>query len=398
MAIYILDEDFAGSEAGKIGQQLRTSIPHLIEITRIDEALQEASRSSNVRDVLLLIASTRDKTRMSALTEMVKQHRERLFVIFIGEELSASEYKALVRTGGADWVPASVKPQELLDLIAGARARGRSDAASKGGNTRRPTAISFIPSAGGVGNSTLAIETGIHLKIGKATREIATCIIDLDFQSSHICDYLDIEPRLQIQEILSNPERLDAQLFDIFISKHSSGLHVLASPRSKTHLREVDVPALDVLFDMISIRYEMIFIDLPATWFAWTLQILGASDAAIVTGMNSIPGLRQIAETVVAVRGAVRASSQVAIAVNRCERRLLGGIARQQHIDSVLGRENVYCIAADPHALESINTGTPMTIGRFSRGIGRDIAAIAAFCIRVRAQHATTAPDREGQV
>ena len=60
------------------------------------------------------------------------------------------------------------------------------------------------------------------------------CLLDLDLQTSHLCDHLDIEPRLQIQEILENPDRLDAQLFDLFVSRHAaSGIDVLASPRSR---------------------------------------------------------------------------------------------------------------------------------------------------------------------
>ena len=131
---------------------------------------------------------------------------------------------------------------------------------------------------------------------------------------------------------------------------------------------------------MISARYQLILIDLPSTWFSWTTQIVSASDGVIVTGVNTIPGLRQIAETLAAVRGGANASAQIAIAVNRCQRRLWGGVARRHHVESVLGRENVLCIADDPLALESINTGTPMTLTRNSRPIVRDIAALASLC------------------
>src|SRR5262249_14678578 len=143
----------------------------------------------------------------------------------------------------------------------------------------RPAAISFVPSAGGVGNTTLAAETGIHLKSDKATRQRHVCLVDLDFQSSNVCDYLDIEPRLQIQEISTDPERLDAQLFDIFISHHGSGLDVIAAPRTKFEFCSLDVLALDTLFSIASTRYDLILIDLPLAWFAWTPKIIEASDA-----------------------------------------------------------------------------------------------------------------------
>jgi pilus assembly protein CpaE len=187
-----------------------------------------------------------------------------------------------------------------------------------------------------------------------------------------------------MQEISSNPERLDAQLFDIFISRHSSGLHVFAAPGSRTDPCNFNVAALDKLLDMISARYHLILIDLPVTWFSWTPQIVSASDGVVLTGVNTIPGLRQIAETLVAVREAARASAQIAIAVNRCRRRFWGGVAQRHHVERVLGRETVFYIAEEPMALESVNTGTPMMLSKGSGSIGRDIAALATFCANVK--------------
>src|SRR5262249_21344993 len=159
-------------------------------------------------------------------------------------------------------------------------------------------------------------------------------IVDLDFQRSHVCDYLDLEPRLKIQEIMDNPDRLDDQLFDIFISRHASGLHVFASARSSFDVCELNVSALDALFNFSSLRYELILIDLPVTWFAWTDQVVSASDGVIVTGVNTIPGLRQTVETLKAVRRARNLASpsvsapganlQIAVAMNRCRRRFMG--------------------------------------------------------------------------
>jgi cellulose biosynthesis protein BcsQ len=60
----------------------------------------------------------------------------------------------------------------------------------------------FVASSGGVGNATLASETAVLLKAGKETRNLRICLFDLDFQTSHVCDYLDIDARLQMQEIV----------------------------------------------------------------------------------------------------------------------------------------------------------------------------------------------------
>ena len=99
-----------------------------------------------------------------------------------------------------------------------------------------------------------------------------------------------------------HPERLDDQLFGLFISSHSSGLDVLAGPRQRGATVDLKIAALDALFRMIATRYDLLVIDLPPLWFEWTAQVLSVCDLAILTGLNTVPGLRQISGTLEAVR------------------------------------------------------------------------------------------------
>jgi pilus assembly protein CpaE len=380
MAIYMLNTDPADPRSGPLEHKLRAAIPDLIAINAIEDALH-GRQPSHGPSYLLLIAPPGDAGNIEKLTDAAARYRDRIFFILVGGDISARQYKSLVRSGGADWISGDADPREILELISSRRTRGRAEAVAPAGSKR--VAVSFVPSAGGVGNTTLTVEVGAALKTSKPTKDLNICIVDLDFQTSHVCDCLDIEPRLKMQEIASDPDRLDAQLFDIFISRHSSGLHVFAAPRSKTDPCDFNVAALDRLLDMISARYHLILIDLPVTWFGWTPQIVSASDGIVVTGVNTIPGLRQAAETLAAVRATARASVQIAVAVNRCQRRFWGGVARRHHGDKVLGRKNVFYIAEEPMALESVNTGTPMALSKGAGSSARDIAALAEFCANV---------------
>jgi pilus assembly protein CpaE len=390
MSIYIMSADDDGGKAHAVEQKIRHAIPGLVHIGSLDAIADAISRSAGPI-YLLSVAPAQDRGNFSRLLEMAATYRDRVFFILISDEISVADYKALVRTGSADWVSVGAGPQEILDIIAKPRRRGAAELPSGGAAQAKPVAVSFVPSAGGVGNTTLAVEVAVHLKRSKATRDRNICIVDLDFQSSHVCDYLDIDPRLQIQEISSNPDRLDAQLFEIFISRHSSGLHVFAAPRSKFNFCDLNVAALDAFFNMTSLRYDLILIDLPLTWLPWTPQIIFASDGVIVTGMNTIPGLRQTVETLAAVRETAPASSHIAVAVNRCQRRLIGGIARRQHVETVLGRERVFYVGDAPTALESINTGRPMALSKTGGAIGKDVAAIAAFCAELKSSRVVSA-------
>ena len=387
MPVYFLSANFDIEKIAAIERQVRTAIPDLIKIRSLEEVAPSVSGEPNQQNYVLLVASTNESGHFGKIIEAASRNRGHMFLILISDDISAMDYKRLVRTGGADWVSASAVPQEILDIIS----RQRTESQATPARRAQPVVVSFVPSAGGVGNTTLALEMATHLGTSKATADRRICIVDLDFQRSHVCDYLDIEPRLQIQEISSNPERLDDQLFNIFVSRHSSGLHVFAAPRTNFNICDLNVAALDKLFDMISTRYDLIVIDLPVTWFAWTMQVIAASDGVIVTGINTIPGLRQMAETVAAVRDACSASGQVAVAVNRCEHRLVGGIARRHHVEKVLGREKVFYVRNDPMLMQSVNTGTPMALTNAARKASKEIASLGMFCAGLRSSQVVSA-------
>jgi pilus assembly protein CpaE len=370
-----------------VEQRIRETIPEVIKITDLENIAREIKWGDKELTFVLFLAPSNSAGYIDVLVRIADTHRKRIFFVVISDEISGSDYKRLVRSGGADWVSANAAAPEILDIIV--RRQAGSEVRSKDGPN--PILVSFVPSAGGVGNSMLAIETAIQFRKAKATAGRRVCLIDLDFQTSHVCDYLDIEPRLQIQEISINPERLDSQLFDVFVTHHDSGLDVFASPRSKFDTCGLDFSALDALFGMISGRYDLILIDLPVNWFSWTSKIIAASGGIIVTGVNSIPSLRQIAETLTTVRQTSDIFGEIRVVVNKCERGLFGRVARRQHVESVLKHEKIFYVRNDDAALESVNAGVPMALGASRRRISQDILPIMTFCTGLQSSPAEVA-------
>jgi pilus assembly protein CpaE len=387
MPIYLLNANPDAEKTAGIEQKIRETIPEVIKIKDLENIAREIKWGDKELMYVLFLAPSGNTGYIDVLVRIADTYRKRIFFIVISDEISGSDYKRLVRSDGADWVSANAAAQEILDIIV--RRRAGSEVRSEEGPN--PVLVSFVPSAGGVGNSLLAIETAIQLRKAKATAGRRVCLIDLDFQTSHVCDYLDIEPRLQVQEISIDPERLDSQLFDVFVSHHDSGLDVFAAPRSKFDTCGLDFSALDALFGMISGRYDLILIDLPVNWFSWTSKIIAASGGIVVTGLNSIPGLRQIAETLTTVRETSDIFGEIRVVVNKCERGLFGRVARRQHVESVLKHEKILYVRNDDAALESVNAGVPMALGASRRKISQDILPITTFCTGLQSSPAEVA-------
>jgi Flp pilus assembly CpaE family ATPase len=125
-------------------------------------------------------------------------------------------------------------------------------------------------------------------------------------------------------------------------------------------------------------------LDLPVPWFNWTRQLLSAAEVVLVSGLNTIPGLHRIAETLTAVRAVERVPPKVSVVLNRCERRLVGGIARRNHVTKLLASEEVFFVREETqNAIQSVNTGVPMAIQGLGK-VSKDITPIARLAAEAK--------------
>jgi pilus assembly protein CpaE len=389
MPIYLYAGGNDSAAVTELETRLRGAIPQLRKVSTMEELTrgQPKPAAPDGEKTCIIVPLSPENHAFDRVTNIASQYRDVLFFVFVSDDISASDYKRLVRTGNADWVSTRGAPQEILDILARHR-RGAAGAETDG---RKPAVASFVPSAGGVGNTTIAMEAALQLKTGKATRDRSICLVDMDFQTSNVCDLLDIEARLQVGEFAHNPERLDAHLFDLFVSHHSSGLDVLAAPRKKTVSGDLNIGALDAVFEMISRRYDLVLVDLPVTWFGWTPHILSASDLVIVTGLINIPSLRQIAETLEAIRALEHVPPQIMVALNRSRRRLLRGVEGGQYVKRMLGEATVvYVRDHSPLAQDSANTGIPMTVSNPRGRIGQDLAQLLSVLASLKPRQPAT--------
>ena len=374
MTIYLTHGGDDQAKVDEIQGKLKSTIPDLRRVPSVED-IDRRSVNGAERSIVVLVAAIPKHASIDDLIEVVRRYPRNLFFIVVGGDISAQDYKRLIQSGNADWVAEAGLPHEVLDIVGRVNAPARDDV-----TVESPVVVSFTPSAGGVGNSTLAIETAVHLVTDKSTKAAKVALVDLDFQSSHVCDYLDIVPKFQFEEIVVAPDRLDDHLLSAFISHHSSGLDVLAASRSRFHGRDLSVEALSALFDRMAQRYAYIIIDLPLSVHAWTIPLLAASKGILVTGLNTIPGLRQIEEALRALRAEALVTAELRAVVNRCEFGLLGQVARADHVARILGEEKRFLIRNARVAIECVNVGTPIALAYPSDKSVKDIAAISAFC------------------
>jgi pilus assembly protein CpaE len=250
-----------------------------------------------------------------------------------------------------------VKPVVPIDLV---RACARAAKGSAGGDTIEAQIYTFLPAAGGVGVTTLAIQTALSLLGGKGNAA-SVCLIDLDFQHGTCIDYLDLEPRLDLSEIEPRPERLDRHLLEVMLSHHASGLAVIAAPNRPAEMRSFDPLVVTRLLDLVSANFDYVVIDMPRTWFSWTDNVLQGSNKLFIVSEMTVPGLRLAKQLLSAIRERLGEGTNPQVIVNRFEQRMFTPGLRRADIEKALGSAFAGAIPNNYRIVrEAIDRGIPL--------------------------------------
>ena len=305
--------------------------------------------------LLLVDLDANRPDEIAALQNWARQLAGSVPILAVTQGFSESVARQLIQLRIADFL---VKPVDPIELV---RACSRVVKGSAADVVKEAEIYTFLPAAGGVGVTTLAIETAMLLMRRVPRGTGSTCLVDLDFQHGACADYLDIEPRLDVGEIEPRPERLDGQLLEVMLSQHASGLAVVAAPNQAAEMRSFDADVVTRLLDMVSSRFDYVVIDMPRTWFAWTDSVLLGSNHLFVITEMTVPGVRHAKQLVAAIGERLKGGPRPRVLVNRYEQQLLGSGLRRGDIEQALGAVFGGTIPNDYRLVrEAIDRGVPL--------------------------------------
>src|SRR5690242_13871527 len=248
-----------------------------------------------------------------------------------------------------------------------------------GSQTSEAEIYTFLAAAGGAGVTTLAIQTALLLRNSSDKARPSTCLVDLDFQHGSCCDYLDLEPRLDLSEIEPRPERLDGQLLEVMLSHHSSGLAVIAAPNRPAEMRSFDPDLVTRLLDLVASNFNYVVIDMPRTWFSWTDSVLLGSNRLFIVSELTVPGLKHAKHLVSAIGERLGDAQRPQVIVNRFEQRMFGAGLRKSDVEQALGKDFIAAIPNNYSLVrEAIDRGVPLDEVKHGNKITQELKRLIA--------------------
>jgi pilus assembly protein CpaE len=141
----------------------------------------------------------------------------------------------------------------------------------------------FLGAKGGSGVTTIASNFALALAQESGHR---TVLVDFDFPLGDAALNLGITAQFSTVNALQNPARLDSHFLSTLLTKHSSGLSVLAAPDRYSSVDASD-EAIDRLLTVSRQDFEYVVVDAGSKISPVCKRLLdGASTAYLVTQVN----------------------------------------------------------------------------------------------------------------
>lgn len=213
----------------------------------------------------------------------------------------------------------------------------------------------FLGAKGGSGVTTLACNFAVSMA---AESGQSTLLIDLHLPLGDAALDLGITAQYSTVNALQNSARLDSNFLSKLLTKHSSGLSVLAAPGKFTEVKSTN-DDIDKLLAIARQDFDFVVVDAGTRLDLADSQLFDQAATIYLVTQVSIPELRNSNRLV--SEFFARAANKLEIVLNRYTPRSLG--VDEEHITKALTRPATWRVPNDyATARRTQNTATPLSL------------------------------------
>lgn len=150
------------------------------------------------------------------------------------------------------------------------------------------TVLSVFTAKGGVGATTIATNLAGALQ----RKGLRVCLLDIDLYLGDVVSFLDITGNTSISELLSNLPRLDRDLLEQSITKHASGIAVLAQSGRMEESEHIKAADITRLIGVLRKHYDAVVVDGARGFDEISLAALDASQVLMMVLTQDVPAVR----------------------------------------------------------------------------------------------------------
>lgn len=221
--------------------------------------------------------------------ERVSANFPQVSLIVLSDNPSAEEVRRYMRAGAKDYLPHSLTDQELHDAVVSvceserSRRSRNSVAFLQENSTRKCCIVAFISAKGGVGKTTLAVNTAVALaKQGKRT-----VLVDLDLQFGDTSLLLNLVSENSIIQLVKEVHDFDPEVIEQYMIPHESGMMLLSTGTRPEEAEYVTAADVRVILQALRKQFDYVIVDTaPVVNDVFFAALETADERLIVSTLN----------------------------------------------------------------------------------------------------------------
>ena len=287
-------------------------------------------------------------------------------LVVLGDDSDSQALKLALRTGAADFISDRAELPEFFPILEGI-------ALEKISNRELGELLVFINTKGGSGASTLAMNTAVEMA---RSNEGDVLLLDLDMQFGVTDEYLNISSPYSLVDAIDNVNDLDEESIGSFVTKHSSGLHVLGFQFGNIQDNYNKSLHIKKLLPLLREFYSYIVVDLSRGIDYLTAPVVNPATRILLVTQQNLVAIKNVSRVLKLLTFEFAVNRDIVeVVVNRFENRQS---IKLKDIQEAIGSTPVHAIPNDfKTALDSVNLGQPFVEGKKGSPLSKSIIKLA---------------------
>jgi len=255
--------------------------------------------------------------------------------------------------------------------------------------------IAFFSPKGGVGTTALAVNCAALLPSG-GSGEVPgarVVLVDLDLQFGQVATHLNLTPKLDFARLADDDDaRTDPEGLAGYLTPHSSGLMVLASPTSPDSAARISVEDVEQVIGTLRSVFDFVVVDCGTRLDPRTIWVLEQAQANVFVVFPELGALRAMNDLIHFLGEAAILQGRTHFVVNHLSAREL---LKTRDVENLLrSRPTAEIPYADVDMGRSVNEGSPIVLSKPSSPVGLAIQRLTAALVGAELR-ATSKPTKE---
>lgn len=328
-------------------------------------------RVKDLQPDVCLVDFDLDREKAGRTAEQLRTAVPETAVFAISSQTQPDLIIRAMRSGCGEYIIKPLDRDQLIEALArvGGRKKGKREEVAGQIHV-------FVGAKGGTGVTTLIVHLAALLAQRYARK---TLLVDLHPDLGDASVFLSLtKHQYNFYDLAENTHRLDADLLQAFLTRHSSGLDLLPAPESLDLPRHTPSEAIERTMEFLRSQYEFVLVDCPPVLSDQNLVVMNQADRICIVVTPEIPALRNAARLLEYLGRIDYPSEHAWVVINRHAR---NGPITDAQVEKAI-RKAVYRRIPNQYGevIKSVNLGKPLLLesrSEFLRAINEWAEALA---------------------